>query len=220
MVYPEGYYVYAYIRKSNLTPYYIGKGKYNRAYVKYHNVSVPKDRRYVHIIAENLTELGALALERRIIEWYGRKDLGTGILYNRTDGGDTTTGYVTSEETKKKLSEIGKGKKRSKEFRDNLSEFRKTFRYSEESKKKMSEAKKGKKLTQDHIDKTRTWGMVQSDYQKQKVAEALSKKYRITDPDGNTFEIKNLRKFCRENNLDQGNMYRNNVKGWVCEKLY
>lgn len=32
--------------------------------------------------------------------------------------------------------------------------------------------------------------------------------YKITYPDGSTKIIKNLRKFCRENNFDRGSMYR------------
>ena len=84
----KDYYVYAYIRKSDSTPYYIGKGKGNRAYCKRHSVTVPTDKSKIIFYHTNLTEDESRTLEKHYIKLYGRKDLGTGILYNQTNGGD------------------------------------------------------------------------------------------------------------------------------------
>ena len=127
------YYVYAYIRKSNGIPYYIGKGKGRRAYATAHTVSVPKDKSKIVFLEKNLTNVGACALERRYIRWYGD------VLYNRTEGGEGNTG-PRSDEWRKNHSKIMSGRKHSKETIQKMKKIDKSYTQTDEYRKKCSQA--------------------------------------------------------------------------------
>lgn len=153
------FYTYAYLRKNN-TPYYIGKGERYRAYNKNHNnISVPPKERIL-FLKKNLLEEEAFKHEIYMISIFGRKDLGTGILHNKTYGGDGSSGRIVTENQKKKQSAKMRGRRGpiiSEEGKKKLSQLmqgnKRAKPHTQQTKKKISSSHKGKKLTEEHKKK-------------------------------------------------------------------
>ena len=96
------YYTYAYLREDR-TPYYVGKGRGTTAYRKDRvGVKPPNNKNRILILKKDITEEEAFKHEIYMISVFGRKDLGTGILHNRTDGGEGSSNV--SEEIRRLYS--------------------------------------------------------------------------------------------------------------------
>ncbi len=123
------FYAYLWLREDG-TPYYAGKGKGRRAFTSkgHGGIHCPRDINRIMIFARK-SEADAFETERELIRNWGRKDLGTGCLRNRTDGGDGVSGghWKLSEGAIKNISAglLGNthtlGHKHSKETRAKLS---------------------------------------------------------------------------------------------------
>jgi hypothetical protein len=145
----NNFYVYAYLRNKDSktakagTPYYIGKGIDNRAFVKHHG-SKPPPLECIIFLKENLSEQEALDLEIKLIAEYGRKDLNTGILNNKTNGGEGLKN--PSLITRKKLSEAKRNESNETKLKRSIAaKNRIRHPLSEETKKKISKANSGRK---------------------------------------------------------------------------
>jgi len=144
----NNYYVYQYLREDG-TPYYIGKGKGNRAYINNRTTPKPVDNNRIQLIKENLSEEDAFRLEIELIAYHGRKDLGTGILRNLTDGGEGVSGRIATIETVEKRVAKNTGKKRTPEQKERmrLSQLNRKEKTADEIKAisdKISKNRKGK----------------------------------------------------------------------------
>lgn len=220
------FYVYLWLRHKNskhgpkLSPYYVGKGSGNRAFnPKQRRVKPPKDRSYIVFAQEGLTEQEAFDLERYYIALYGRKDLGTGILGNFTDGGEGVSGLRHSQESRNKMSRAQKGKMVSQETRDKLSRASMGHQHflgkshTQEARAKISLANMG---NQNFLGKTHTKEA------RNRIAQArLRYLYELTNSNGDIYVTDNLTDFTRQHGLSQGNLVnvihgkRKSHKGWT-----
>ena len=191
----KNYYVYEYLREDG-TPYYVGKGKNNRAYVNNRSIPKPLDTNRIKLVKTELTEQEAFDLEIALILTYGRKDLGTGILRNMTNGGEGVSGRVTKPETIEKRISKNKGKKRTLEQKHRMSLAQKgkaPTTFTEEQKavisKKISESHKNKPKSEEHknklsqINKGKSPGP-RSEETKQKMRKPKSEEHRRAISEG------------------------------------
>jgi hypothetical protein len=140
------YYTYAYLREDR-TLYYIGKGKGNRAYNQHKRkgkgfLPIPPKNRII-FLKQNLTEEQAFRHEKYMIAVFGRKDLGTGILLNLSNGGEGPSGAIPWNinkshqlETIEKIRKKAIGRIMSKNARLQMSKSHIGKRHPEEVKKK------------------------------------------------------------------------------------
>lgn len=164
------YYVYVWCNKHGV-PYYVGKGKNNRAWVKHYKYNPPPIER-IYLCETKLTEIGALSIERRLIKWYGRRGIDEGgILVNRSEGGDGNTS-PTSEETKKKISNSHSGKVIPDDVRVKISKTMKEKGITWNETAIQNSIETRKKLYPDGVMK----GRKQSNYQKLRSSETHKNK--------------------------------------------
>lgn len=113
--------IYRHIRLDTNEVFYIGIGKKEKRSLSksgrnkyWHNI-IKKTGYEVQVIKKDLSYSEACELEKILIDWYGRKDLGLGCLVNLTDGGDTTSGYKCLDLTRQKIGDANRGRIHSDE---------------------------------------------------------------------------------------------------------
>jgi hypothetical protein len=118
------FYTYAFLREDG-SPYYIGKGRGRR--VKRNcgrGCYRPKDPSRVIFLKTGLTEEEAYKHEIYMIFVFGRKDINTGILRNKTNGGDG--GYLTSEKARE-MAELSRQKYTPEELSEKFKKVQSKF---------------------------------------------------------------------------------------------
>lgn len=133
------HYIYLHLKPCGEV-FYVGIGKNRRAYNKKSRNSwwkkvVNKHGYEIQIIKNRITKEEACELEKILISWYGRRDLGKGTLVNLTDGGETTCGRNMEDWQRKEISKYAKT--RVKDKNPNFGN-----KWSKQQKERMSEIKK------------------------------------------------------------------------------
>lgn len=208
---PEGYYTYAYLRENDSkhgkkrTPYYIGKGKGKRMYkANGRCCGVPVDKNFIVILRSGLSEQEAFKWEEFYIRHYGRQDLGTGVLRNKSDGGEGASGKIWSEKSKDKQRQNMMARLADPQKAAKLRDAIKRGAFSPTRNAQI--AKKKKEFWTDPENRASmsttiaTW--VNSSDGKRKLGAARIKVlYQIIDPNDEVYCTHSMRDFCQQYSL-------------------
>lgn len=152
-------YVYRHIRLDTNQPFYIGISNHiarpyskNKRTVEWKSVLNETDYE-VEILFDNLSYDECKSKEQEFIKLYGRLDNGTGILVNKTDGGDGTIGIVHSEESNEKRRIWSTGRKHDAETLKKISEKQKGEKNHQFGKKGILSKAYGRKISKEQKDK-------------------------------------------------------------------
>jgi hypothetical protein len=176
------YYIYTYV--DGMYPYYVGKGKGNRAWRPETHPPLP-DKDKIHLIAHFDDNVKALLREWELITFLGLRSEG-GMLVNQVKGMNppdrTGKTHKLSEKTKMKLRKP-KNYVRTPEHSEKIAIQNRGKKHTEEHRRRISEGLLGNK---NNIGKTN---------------RALT--YQVTHPNGETELVYNMATFCEAHNLSR-----------------
>jgi hypothetical protein len=145
----ERFYVYEHIRKDTGAVFYVGKGSGKRCNhfanrgKFWNNFSKSKDNVEVRLPIQNVDEEFSLLAEVELIDLYRRRGV---FLVNISDGGEGTSGWIPSEETRKRIGEANKHTPKATGEKHGM--FGK--KHTAESLAKMSASHKGQLVGKNH----------------------------------------------------------------------
>lgn len=183
--------LYIHTRPDTGEIFYVGIGTINRpTYSNQRNrhwkniVAKNNGNFFVDVLCKDQLRYSVYQMEKALIKFFGRKDNGTGILVNQTDGGDGTVGFSpwnkgipVSDAAKENLRIKNTGQKRNDEFRRKRREYQLGRPRSEETKAKLSIAFKGRFVSEETRLKQSIagTGRIVGGLRRQRIAATISK---------------------------------------------
>lgn len=224
---PRRFYIYAFLRSKDSangpkhSPYYIGKGNGYRAFSKQgRTVPMPKDKAFIVFVQERLTEEEAFSLERYCIAMYGRIDLGTGILHNRCDGGEGSSGMIVPEERRAQMAVVAKEARQ----REGRWKGEKNPKFGGDAVRGELNPMWGKQHSEETRQKIRKRSIAHYNTPEGKLANKLKAQkylYELIDPAGEVYITDNLWEFSLQYGLTNASVNRvvhgkaRHHKGWT-----
>lgn len=167
---PRRFYTYAYLREDG-TPYYIGKGSGYRAHTDGGRPCKTPNKERIVILKKDLLEEESYKHEMYMIFVFGRKDKETGILHNKSDGGEGgRTGGVGN------FREGTKHKEKTKEM---IGSYHKGKVLSPQTKEKLRKANKGKKWWNNGVESKHTFECPGAEWQLGRITKRTRRQPQI-----------------------------------------